>query len=115
MTEKNIRQIWSDGELDAALADLHSDPGPDDGLAFARASLVAATGTPLDRTPFHQAPPARRKSRGSWRWISVAAAVAAAIGTAVAWWRARTLRLGVLLAGGVAFVPWAIYWGLLTP
>ncbi|OXM70596.1 alpha/beta hydrolase family protein [Amycolatopsis vastitatis] len=42
-------------------------------------------------------------------------AVAATIGTAAAWWRARTLRLGVLLAGGVAFVPWAIYWGLLTP
>ncbi|MEU5261722.1 alpha/beta hydrolase [Amycolatopsis sp. NPDC021455] len=42
-------------------------------------------------------------------------AVAATIATAVAWWRARTLRLGVLLAGGVAFVPWAIYWGLLTP
>jgi hypothetical protein len=42
-------------------------------------------------------------------------AVAATIGTAAAWWRARTLRLGVLLAGGVVFVPWAIYWGLLTP
>ena len=39
--------------------------------------------------------------------------VAATIGTAVAWWRDRGLRLGVLLAGGVAFVPWAIYWGLL--
>jgi hypothetical protein len=41
-------------------------------------------------------------------------AVAAAIGTAVAWWRHRTPRLGVLLAGGVVFVPWAIYWGLLA-
>lgn len=40
-------------------------------------------------------------------------AVAAAIGTAVAWWRHRTPRLGVLLAGGVLFVPWAVYWGLL--
>ncbi|WP_329054430.1 alpha/beta hydrolase [Amycolatopsis sp. NBC_01488] len=40
-------------------------------------------------------------------------AVAAAIGTAVAWWRHRTPRLGVVLAGGVVFVPWAIYWGLL--
>ncbi|WP_290057957.1 alpha/beta hydrolase family protein [Amycolatopsis solani] len=40
-------------------------------------------------------------------------AVAAAIGTAVAWWRHRTPRLGVLLAGGVVFVPWAVYWGLL--
>ncbi|WP_410666515.1 alpha/beta hydrolase family protein [Amycolatopsis sp. cmx-4-68] len=42
------------------------------------------------------------------------AAAAAAIGTAVAWWRHRTPRLGVLLAGGVLFVPWAIYWGLLA-
>lgn len=41
-------------------------------------------------------------------------AVAAAIGTAVAWWRHRTPRLGVLLAGGVVFVPWAVYWGLLA-
>jgi dienelactone hydrolase len=41
-------------------------------------------------------------------------AVAAAIGTAVAWWRNRTPRLGVLLAGGVLFVPWAIHWGLLA-
>ncbi|MEV6647222.1 alpha/beta hydrolase [Amycolatopsis sp. NPDC051371] len=40
-------------------------------------------------------------------------AVAATIGTAVAWWRHRTPRLGVLLAGGVVFVPWAVYWGLL--
>ncbi len=39
--------------------------------------------------------------------------VAAAIGTAVAWRRHRTPRLGVLLAGGVVFVPWAVYWGLL--
>ncbi|MEV5720286.1 alpha/beta hydrolase [Amycolatopsis mediterranei] len=39
--------------------------------------------------------------------------VAATIATAVAWWRNRGLRLGVLLAGGVVFVPWAIYWGLL--
>jgi len=40
-------------------------------------------------------------------------AVAATIGTAVAWWRHRGLRLGVPLAGGVVFVPWAVYWGLL--
>jgi hypothetical protein len=41
-------------------------------------------------------------------------AVAATIGTAVAWWRHRTPRLAVSLAGGVVFVPWAIYWGLLA-
>ncbi|RSM41683.1 alpha/beta hydrolase [Amycolatopsis balhimycina DSM 5908] len=52
-------------------------------------------------------------------WLAVqllsVGAVAAAIGTAVAWWRNRTLRLGLPLAGGVVFVPWAIYWGLLIP
>jgi hypothetical protein len=36
-------------------------------------------------------------------------AVVATIGTAVAWSHNRGLRL----AGGVLFVPWAIYWGLL--
>ncbi len=40
-------------------------------------------------------------------------AVAATIGTAVAWWRNRGFRLGLPLAGGVVFVPWAVYWGLL--
>ncbi len=40
-------------------------------------------------------------------------AVAATIATAVAWWRHRSLRIGVPLAGGVVFVPWAVYWGLL--
>ncbi len=40
-------------------------------------------------------------------------AVAATIGTALAWRRDRGIRLGLPLAGGVVFVPWAVYWGLL--
>ncbi|MEV4150180.1 alpha/beta hydrolase [Amycolatopsis sp. NPDC049691] len=40
-------------------------------------------------------------------------AVAATIATAVTWWRHRTPRLAVALAGGVVFIPWALYWGLL--
>lgn len=40
--------------------------------------------------------------------------VAATIATGVAWWRQRSVRLGITLAGGVVFIPWAIYWGLLT-
>lgn len=40
--------------------------------------------------------------------------VAATIATGVAWWRQRSIRLGITLAGGVVFIPWAIYWGLLT-
>ncbi|MEV6873766.1 CU044_5270 family protein [Amycolatopsis sp. NPDC051128] len=72
--DNNIRQIWSDAELDAALADLHGDPGPDDGLAFARTALLTAAGAPPEEAP------APRKSHGSWRWIAVAAAVATLTG-----------------------------------
>ncbi|MCR6481524.1 hypothetical protein M8542_01705 [Amycolatopsis sp. OK19-0408] len=71
MREDNVRKIWSDAELDAALADLHDDVDPGDDLAFARASLMAAAGEP-------EAPPQRR--RGSWRWIAVAAAVVTLVG-----------------------------------
>jgi dienelactone hydrolase len=50
------------------------------------------------------------------------AGVTATVMTAVAWRRAgtaarggETVRLGLLLAGGVVFLPWAFYWGLLLP
>ncbi|MGW5719548.1 CU044_5270 family protein [Amycolatopsis sp. NPDC003865] len=72
MREDNVRKIWSDAELDAALSDLHDDVGEDDGLAFARASLMAAAGTA------EAAPQPRR--RGTWRWIAVAAAVVTLVG-----------------------------------
>lgn len=49
-------------------------------------------------------------------------ALAATIATAAASWRGRhdmsggaRARLGLLLAGGVVLVPWAVYWGLLRP
>jgi hypothetical protein len=48
--------------------------------------------------------------------------VVATVATAVAWRRQRRdltgpshLRLGLLVAAGVVFVPWAAYWGLLLP
>lgn len=72
MREDNVRKIWSDAELDAALTDLHGDVDEDDGLAFARASLMAAAGT-------SEAPPATPR-RGAWRWIAVAAAVVTLVG-----------------------------------
>lgn len=72
MREDNVRKIWSDAELDAALADLHDDVDEDDGLAFARASLMAAAGP-------SEAPPAGTR-RGPWRWIAVAAAVVTLVG-----------------------------------
>jgi hypothetical protein len=73
LREDNVRKIWSDAELDSALSDLHSDVGEDDGLAFVRASLLAATGTA------EEAAPATRR-RGTWRWIAVAAAVVTLVG-----------------------------------
>lgn len=72
MREDNVRKIWSDAELDAALSDLHGDVDEDDGLAFARASLMAAAGT-------SEAPKAAPR-RGTWRWIAVAAAVVTLVG-----------------------------------
>jgi dienelactone hydrolase len=49
-------------------------------------------------------------------------AVAAAVTTAVVAWRTRSeltpthrVRLGLLITGGVLFVPWALHWGLLLP
>ncbi|WP_433253759.1 alpha/beta hydrolase [Streptosporangium sp. CA-135522] len=50
------------------------------------------------------------------------ASVVATIHTALAWRRARAsvargerVRLGLLLAAGTVFIPWALYWGLLLP
>ncbi|MGP3955466.1 alpha/beta hydrolase family protein [Nonomuraea sp. 3N208] len=53
--------------------------------------------------------------------LAVACVVATAL-TALSWHRARfatargeKVRLGLLLAGGAALIPWALYWGLLFP
>ncbi|MEV0380001.1 prolyl oligopeptidase family serine peptidase [Nonomuraea sp. NPDC050643] len=47
------------------------------------------------------------------------ATVVATVLTGMRWRRSaprgEKARLGILLAGGVAFVPWALYWGLLIP
>lgn len=54
--------------------------------------------------------------------LLAAATVVATVATAVAWRRQRRnltgasqARLGVLLAAGLVFLPWAAYWGLLIP
>ncbi len=46
--------------------------------------------------------------------------VVAGVFTAVSWWRLRNetsggVRVGLMLAGAVLFVPWAVHWGLLVP
>ncbi|HEU5155495.1 MAG TPA: prolyl oligopeptidase family serine peptidase [Streptosporangiaceae bacterium] len=58
------------------------------------------------------------------QWFAVTAAIAA-VSTTIAWWRAgragrvvrpgERVRLGLLLAAGAVFIPWAGYWGLLLP
>ncbi len=73
MTEDNVRQMWSDAELDAALHDLHRDAGSEDALANARASLLAAAGG--EHVERRMERPPAKKGGGSWRWITVAAAV----------------------------------------
>ncbi len=71
----SIRKVWSDAELDEALADLHSEPDVrQDELARAKASLLRAAGEVV-LLP-EAAPPAVKKRPGSWRWIAAAAAAA---------------------------------------
>lgn len=74
--------------------------------------LIVATGsTAVDTTVLGRPP---------W-WLALqllaVLAVAAAAVLVVTAWRARHVggRRGVLLAGALVFVPWAAYWGLLTP
>ena len=54
--------------------------------------------------------------------LLAAATVVATVATAVAWRHHRRnltgashARLGVLMAAGLVFLPWAAYWGLLIP
>lgn len=73
MTDDTVRTLWTEDELDAALAALHADPatvpvGTD--LAIADIELGVPAGT---------AGPARRRRRGRWVYPAVAAGVAAAL------------------------------------
>ncbi|GHH24454.1 hypothetical protein GCM10017790_48760 [Amycolatopsis oliviviridis] len=71
----SIRKVWSEAELDEALADLHSGPETrQDELARARATLLRAAGEPEAEFPV-TAPPAKKRT-GAWRWIAAAAAAA---------------------------------------
>jgi hypothetical protein len=70
----NVRLIWTEEELDTALATLHDKPTGKPDLAGAKAELLAALGQPQPA-----AKPARR-----WRWPAAAAVAAVIGGVAVA-------------------------------
>ncbi|WP_409184605.1 hypothetical protein F9C11_10110 [Amycolatopsis sp. VS8301801F10] len=83
MNDDTVRQLWSDAELDEALAALHPHEATTDRaeLARARASLLrAAEGAGDSAEPVV---PQRKKRSGAWRWIAVAAAVALVTGGVV--------------------------------
>lgn len=78
MSSGSIRQVWSDAELDEALATLHSGPGVrQDELARTRAALMRAAGEVEDELlPVSEPERPAKKRPGSWRWIAAAAAAA---------------------------------------
>ncbi|MEU3625283.1 hypothetical protein BS329_04100 [Amycolatopsis coloradensis] len=79
----SIRKVWSDAELDQALADLRSGPEVrQDELSRAKAALLRAAGEVEDEALPMAAPPARKRP-GSWRWIAAAAAAALVSGGAI--------------------------------
>ncbi|MFE6611479.1 CU044_5270 family protein [Amycolatopsis sp. NPDC057786] len=72
----NIRKVWSEAELDEALAGLHAEPETrQDELSRARATLLRAAGDVEDELLPVTAPPVKKRP-GSWRWIAAAAAAA---------------------------------------
>jgi hypothetical protein len=74
MTDENVRHMWSEDELDRALAALNADvPSGDRALTRIRAELMTAAGEPQATEP-------KRRWR---RWVVAAAAVGALIGTAL--------------------------------
>lgn len=89
----NLRQVWSEADLDDALAALHNDDRTDpDALAHARARLLNAAG-PDTAVPDTASPNAgtaapEGKPRASWRpWLTAAAVAGVlAVGGGVAYY-----------------------------
>ncbi|MEV6913163.1 hypothetical protein [Amycolatopsis sp. NPDC051071] len=68
--------MWSDAELDQALADLHPEPETrQDELSRAKAALLRAAGEVDDELLPVSGPPSKKRP-GAWRWIAAAAAAA---------------------------------------
>ncbi|MGW4485869.1 hypothetical protein ACWEOE_18755 [Amycolatopsis sp. NPDC004368] len=79
MNDDNVRHLWSDAELDEALDALNphvrTDPAE---LDRARATLLRAASAEAGHLP--AAPSKSKRTKGTWRWIAVAAAVALVTG-----------------------------------
>ncbi|HEX4704899.1 MAG TPA: CU044_5270 family protein [Pseudonocardiaceae bacterium] len=65
----NVHPIWTEDELNAALADLHRAPTGEPSLAAARTALYTALDQPIPIAP------EPRKARQHWRYWAAAAAV----------------------------------------
>lgn len=83
MNDDTVRHLWSDAELDEALAALHPHETATDRteLDRARASMMRAAAAVSEST--EPVVPQRKKRSGAWRWIAVAAAVALVTGGVV--------------------------------
>ncbi|OKJ97893.1 hypothetical protein AMK34_13175 [Amycolatopsis sp. CB00013] len=72
----SVRKVWSEAELDEALACLHAEPETRrDELSRAKAALLRAAGEVEDELLPRLAPPPKKRP-GAWRWIAAAAAAA---------------------------------------
>ncbi|WP_116200297.1 hypothetical protein [Amycolatopsis circi] len=75
MNDDTVRHLWSDAELDEALAALHPHEATTDRaeLDRARASMMRAAAAVSESD--EPVVPQRKQRSGAWRWIAVAAAV----------------------------------------
>jgi hypothetical protein len=74
--EDNVRTMWSEDELDQALAALHPAGSPDErSFARMRTEVLVAAGADV---PVHQEPPARPRRRWAW-WAAATGTVAAVV------------------------------------
>ncbi|WP_406639247.1 hypothetical protein [Amycolatopsis sp. WGS_07] len=83
MNDDTVRHLWSDAELDEALAALNPHETSTDRVELdrARTSLMRAAAAASDSD--EPVVPQRKKRSGAWRWIAVAAAVAVLTGGVV--------------------------------
>ncbi|MER6763033.1 MULTISPECIES: hypothetical protein [Amycolatopsis] len=83
MNDDTVRHLWSDAELDEALAALHPHEETTDRaeLDRARASMMRAAAAVSESD--EPVVPQRKQRSGAWRWIAVAAAVALVTGGVV--------------------------------